>query len=107
PGVAAPTGQPVALGWAIAFHGLNDLGFANVLPIGLALYSRAAPKGWGGMMISLYYIHLFITGAVLIVALSAYYGTISNTDFWLVHVAMMAVGLVILIAVRILFGHLL
>ena len=101
------TGQPASLWWAIAFHVINDLGFANVLPVGLALYSRAAPKGFGGMMISLDYVHLFITGTVLIVGLSAYYGTISNTNFWLIHVALMLVGLVILIATRLLFGHLL
>ena len=58
--VVAATGQPVSLGWAVAFHVINDLGFANVLPVGLALYSRAAPKGFGGIMIAVYYLHLFL-----------------------------------------------
>jgi POT family proton-dependent oligopeptide transporter len=103
---AESSGHPVSLAWAIAFHVINDLGFANVLPIGLALYSRAAPKGLGGVMIAIYYIHLFIAG-LLIGKLGGLMDTMSGTTFWLIHVGLMAVGLVILIAVRLMFGHLL
>ena len=31
-----------------AFHIVNDIGFANVFPVGLALYSRASPQGRRG-----------------------------------------------------------
>jgi POT family proton-dependent oligopeptide transporter len=40
--IIAAHGGRVSLWWAIGFEVLNDLGFANVLPVGLALYSRAS-----------------------------------------------------------------
>jgi POT family proton-dependent oligopeptide transporter len=104
--VVASTGKPVSIYWAFAFHIVNDLGFSNVLPVGLALYSRAAPKGLGGVMIAVYYVHLFI-GNMLIGKLGGMLGTMSDVNFWLLHVAIMATGAVILIVVRLLFGNIL
>src|SRR6185437_8381442 len=62
--ITAATGQPVSLAWAVAFHFVNDLGFANVLPVGLALYSRLAPKGVEGFMIAIYYLHFFLANMI-------------------------------------------
>lgn len=104
--VVAGTGKPVSLAWAVAFHVLNDLGFANVLPIGLALYSRAAPKGLGGMMIALYYFHLFF-GNMLVGYLGGLYGTMPNPAFWSMHAGLMLAGAAILLAARLFFGRLL
>jgi POT family proton-dependent oligopeptide transporter len=102
----AVTGHPVSMVWAVAFHVVNDLGFANVLPVGLALYSRAAPKGLGGLMIAVYYLHLFI-GNTLIGKIGGLLGTMSDVNFWLMHAALMAVAVVLLIVVRIVFGRML
>lgn len=97
--VVAATGHPVSLGWAVAFHILNDLGFANVLPVGLALYSRAAPKGFSGLMVGVYYLQLFLANMIV-----GYLGSLLDvmpaTQFWLLHVGLMAIAAVILIAVR-------
>ena len=41
---SAATGQKVGLCWLVAFHILNSVGFANILPVSLALYSRLAPR---------------------------------------------------------------
>jgi len=103
--VAAETHARVPLFWALGFHLLNDIGFANVLPVGLALYSRAAPKGMGGMMIAVYYIHLFI-GNLLTGYLGGLLGTMSDARFWLMHVVLMAISAAILLVVRLLFAHL-
>lgn len=103
--VAKSTGQPVPLYWALGFHILNDVGFANVLPVGLALYSRAAPKGLGGIMIAVYYLHLFL-GNLLTGYLGGLLGTMPDTSFWLMHVALMAISAAILLAVRLVFAHL-
>jgi POT family proton-dependent oligopeptide transporter len=105
--VVAATGHPVSLGWAVAFHVINDVGFANVLPIGLALYSRAAPKGLGGTMIAVYYLHLFFANTVIVGPLGGLFGTMSDSRFWLLHVGLMAVSAVVLIVARFFFGHLL
>jgi POT family proton-dependent oligopeptide transporter len=103
--VAAATHHPVPLYWALGFHILNDIGFANVLPVGLALYSRAAPKGLGGMMIAVYYVHLFI-GNTLTGYLGGLLGTMPNTTFWLLHAGLMGIAAVILLAVRFAFAGL-
>ena len=96
----------MTLGWAVAFHVINDIGFANVLPVGLALYSRAAPKGMGGTMIAIYYLHLFFANTVITGPLGGLLGTMPDTQFWLLHVALMAGAAVVLILVRLAFGHL-
>jgi POT family proton-dependent oligopeptide transporter len=104
--VVASSKHPVSLVWALAFHTVNDLGFANVLPVGLALYSRAAPKGLGGMMIAVYYGHLFL-GNMLIGKLGGLFDRMSDVRFWLLHAGLMAVGVVLLIFARLMFGRLL
>lgn len=102
----AQTGEPVSIGWAFAFHIVNDLGFSMVLPVGLALYSRAAPKGLGGTMIAIYYLHLFI-GNMLIGYIGGLLSTMNAVSFWLLHAAIMAVSVALLLAVRSAFGHVL
>ncbi len=99
-------GHKVSLAWAIPFHVVNDLGFANVLPVGLALYSRAAPRGLGGVMIAIYYLHLLL-GNMLTGRIGALLDTIPTPEFWLVHVATMALAAVLLVVVRFLFGRML
>ena len=41
----AATGEKIGLGWALGFHILNDIGFANMYPVGLALFVRRAQGG--------------------------------------------------------------
>ena len=104
--VVATTGHPVSLAWAVAFHVVNDLGFANMLPVGLALYSRAAPKGWEGVIIAIYYLQLFL-GNLLTGYLGGLLGTMPDTSFWLLHVGVMLVSAVVLIVARFLWGNIL
>jgi POT family proton-dependent oligopeptide transporter len=95
---------PVPMWWAIGFHTLNDLGFSMVLPVGLALYSRAAPKGLGGIMIAVYYLHLFI-GNNLVGYLGGFLDKMPETQFWLMHSAIMGVSVVLLFLARLFFGR--
>ncbi len=96
--VVRSTGHPVSLAWAVAFHILNDIGFANVLPVGLALYSRAAPKGFEGMMIAIYYLQLFL-GNLLTGYLGGLLDTMPAVNFWMLHVALMLVSAAVLLVV--------
>jgi POT family proton-dependent oligopeptide transporter len=98
------TGHPVPLWWAIAFHVINDTGFSMVFPVGLALYSRAAPKGLGGIMIAIYYLHLFI-GNNLIGYLGGLLDKMSGAHFWLLHSAIIGVAAVLLFLARIFLGR--
>lgn len=97
--VVASTGHPVSLIWAVAFHVLNDLGFANVLPVALALYSRAAPKGLSGLMVAVQYLQLFLAN-MMVGYLGSLLDVMPAAQFWLLHVGLMAISALILIAVR-------
>ncbi|MCX7356749.1 MAG: MFS transporter [Alphaproteobacteria bacterium] len=102
----AATGQPVSLLWGIGFHIVNDIGFAMIFPVGLALFSRAAPRQVGGMFIGIYYLHLFIcnlaTGKV-----AGMIETMDGFSFWAMHAAVIAGGAVALVVFAVLFNKLL
>jgi POT family proton-dependent oligopeptide transporter len=100
----AATGHRVSLGYAIAFHVLNDIGFANVFPVGLALYTRASPKGYAGIMVPIYYLSLFLCG-LTIGSLGAQLEHMSGTAFWLMHAGLIAGAGVVLLAIRLTFGR--
>jgi proton-dependent oligopeptide transporter, POT family len=97
--IVARTGHPVSLGWALAFHILNDLGFSNLLPVGLALYSRAAPKGWESMMVAVYYLQLAL-GNYLTGYLAGFLGAMPGFEFWLLHMGLMLGAALVLLASR-------
>jgi POT family proton-dependent oligopeptide transporter len=96
---AAATGQKVGLGWGIAFHVINDIGFANVFPVGIALFSRAAPRAIGGMMIGVYYLHLFACN-MLIGWLGGLLEKMPAAHFWLLHAGLVGAAAVGLLLVR-------
>ena len=56
--IDASTGQRIGLGDRVRDR--QRVAFANIFPIGLALYSRALPKGMGGVLIGVCYLHLFV-----------------------------------------------
>ena len=101
-----PAGQKVSFNWLLAFHLLNDIGFANVLPVGLALFSRAAPKAIAGLVIGFYYLH-FWAGNILVGYLGTLYEKMTPVQFWMIHVAMVGGAGVVFVVVRLLFGRLL
>ncbi|MGC1301108.1 MAG: oligopeptide:H+ symporter [Caulobacteraceae bacterium] len=100
----ARTGQRVSLGWGVLFQVVNDLGFANIIPIGQALYTRAAPKSLTGLMIGIYYTHLFIAN-MLVGELGGLLDRMSGVSFWLLHAGLMAVSAAILLVVRVTVGR--
>ena len=103
---AAAAGTKVSLVWGLGFHIVNDIGFAMLFPVGLALFSRAAPRQVGGLFIGIYYLHLFVcnfaTGKV-----AGLIETMSGFDFWAMHAAIVLGGAVALVVFAVLFGKLL
>jgi len=97
--VIAGTGQKVGIGWAFAFQAINDIGFANIFPVGLALFSRAAPKSLEGMMIGVYYIHLFI-GNMLVGWLGGLLEKMPGPAFWLLHAGLIGIAALLLLLIR-------
>lgn len=92
------TGQKVPLYWAIAFHLVNDLGFAIMVPAGWSLYTRAVPS-LTGFMIGLYFIHLVLANFI-VAWLGALFDRMEAAPFWLLHTALMAGGALVLFLVR-------
>jgi len=102
----AATGQKASLLWGIGFHVVNDIGFAMIFPVGLALFSRAAPKQVGGVFIGVYYLHLFICN-LAVGKLAGYVETMDGATFWSMHSAIIAAGAVLLVLFAIFFRKLL
>jgi POT family proton-dependent oligopeptide transporter len=102
----AATGQKASLLWGIAFHVLNDIGFANVFPVGLALYSRASPRALAGLMIGVYYTHLFACN-MLVGRLGGFLEQMAAGRFWLMHAGLVAAGGLGLLIVRSFAGRIL
>jgi POT family proton-dependent oligopeptide transporter len=86
-------GAKISLFWPMMFEILNSIGFAHVLPISLALFSKIAPKQITATVIGLYYFAFFIANAV-VGYVGGLYSSLPTTTFWLIHVASAAFGLV-------------
>lgn len=85
--VAAATqgsGQKIGLFWPVAFHVLNSIGFAHMLPISLALFAKYAPKAINATIIGLYYLAFFLAYS-LVGWIGGFYETMPTTTFWLLH----------------------
>ena len=81
-----PTAARSALFWPMMFHLLNSIGFAHILPISLALFSKIAPRQINATVIGLYYLAFFIANAV-VGYVGGLYSSLPTTTFWLIHVA--------------------
>jgi POT family proton-dependent oligopeptide transporter len=103
--LAEATHQKVGFGWLLAFHLLNDIGFANVLPVGLAFYTRSAPKALTGFIVGIYYLHLW-AGNTLVGFLAGQLDKMPATSFWLLHAALVGTAGAVFLVVRLLFGGL-
>ena len=101
-----PAGQKASIGWALAFHFVNDIGFANIFPVGLALYSRAAPRAIGGTMIAVYYLNMFLCN-LLVGWLGGLFDKMPSTTFWLIHAGVVGASAVLFLMARVAAGRVL
>ncbi len=92
------------LGWAIAFELVNDLAFANVFPIGLALFSRAAPKKLSGMLIGVFYLHLFLANFA-VGWLGGLLERMPAAAFWTTHAGLIGGAALVLLGARFAAGR--
>ncbi|MEO5867394.1 MAG: oligopeptide:H+ symporter [Sphingomonas sp.] len=102
---AAATGAKVPLGIALVVNTLNNLGFANVFPVSLALYSRTAPRTIAGTVIGVYYLFLMLAN-YMVGYVGGFLETLPPWQFWGIHVAAtLGAGAVFLI-VKLVLGDL-
>lgn len=93
-------GGKAGIGWILGFEVLNSIGFANVFPVGLALYVRAAPRALTGTIMGVYYLHLFACNN-LVGWLGGLLEKLSGTQFWLLHAGLVGgAGFLMLLASR-------
>jgi POT family proton-dependent oligopeptide transporter len=77
-------GEKIGLGWPVAFHVINSIAFAHMLPVSLALFAKVTPKAVNATMIGIYYFTFFI-GNSLVGWVGGFYETMPTTNFWLLH----------------------
>jgi proton-dependent oligopeptide transporter, POT family len=102
----AATGHKIGLFWGLVFHIVNDIGFANIFPVGLALFSRAGPRAIAGLIIGVYFLNLFASN-MLVGYLGGLLGPLGGPTFWALHAALVFGAGLALFAFRAAFGPLL
>ena len=92
------SGARVSIGYGIAFQVINEIGFAMLYPVGLALYSRAAPRQVGGMMMGVFYTVFFFCN-LSVGRVGGWLESMGGARFWLLHAGVVAAAGVILAVV--------
>lgn len=93
----------IGLFWPVMFHLLNSIGFAHILPVSLALFTRLAPKQINATVIGIYYLAFFIANQI-VGHVGGWYSTMDTVQFWLFHVATAVVGLVAFVLFKLLLA---
>ena len=104
--VASAGGTKTGIGWILGFEVLNSIGFANVFPVGLAMYVRVAPQKVAGTIMGVYYLHLFACN-FLVGKLGGLVETMSGVNFWLMHAGLIGAATVIMLVAARTAGRLL
>ncbi|TNE64774.1 MAG: MFS transporter [Alphaproteobacteria bacterium] len=86
----------VALVWPVLFHFICAIGFLYVGPVMMALVSRTAPEAVNAMMVSAYYLCLFV-GGFASGWLGRFYDQLSPAAFWLMHAGVAGAGALIVL----------
>jgi POT family proton-dependent oligopeptide transporter len=104
--LTAAGGGRISLGWALPFHAVNEIGFANLYPVGMALFSRCAPRGLGSTMIAVFFLHMFACN-LFVGWLGGLLDTLSGPSFWLLHAGLIGAAALMLLLIRQLAGRIL
>lgn len=81
----------ISIFWPAMFAMIAAVGYLYVAPIMIALFSRAAPDSLQGVMVSTYYVSIFL-GSTISGWLGRFYALLPATAFWLLHGAIVASG---------------
>ncbi|MGN6500595.1 MAG: peptide MFS transporter [Tsuneonella sp.] len=93
----------VGMFWPLMFHLLNSIGFAHILPVSLALFTKLAPKALNATIVGIYYLAFFAANYI-VGTIGGWYSTMPTPQFWLVHVASAAIGLVAFVVFKLALG---
>lgn len=104
--MAAATQGPeekIGLAWPVAFHVVNSIAFAHMLPISLALFTKVAPKAVNATMLGLYFLAFFI-GNSLVGWVGGFLDTMPVSRFWLMHAGFAGFSLVMFVVFKLFIG---
>jgi POT family proton-dependent oligopeptide transporter len=90
--VTQGTGK-IGLLWPLMFHLLNSIGFSHIMPVSLALFTKLAPRAITATVVGIYYLAFFAANKIVGI-IGGWYSSMPTPEFWLLHVASAAVGLV-------------
>jgi POT family proton-dependent oligopeptide transporter len=99
-----PEGGKIGLFWPFMFHLLNSIGFAHILPVSLALFTKIAPKQITATVIGLYYLAFFAANKA-VGYVGGLYSSLPTTTFWLIHIASAAFALAAFVAFKVIIGQ--
>ncbi|HVS53873.1 MAG TPA: peptide MFS transporter [Opitutaceae bacterium] len=104
--VVSAHGEKASVGWVFGFELFNSAGFANVFPVGLALFARVAPKAIAGTMMGIYLLHLFLCNN-FVGWLGGLLDRLSGVQFWLLHAGLIGAAALLMFTAARAAGHLL
>lgn len=93
----------IGLFWPVMFHLLNSIGFAHIMPVSLALFTKVAPRAIVATVVGIYYL-TFFTANKTVGIIGGWYSTMDTPSFWLMHVGTAAAGLVGFAAFKLVMG---
>ena len=96
--------EKIGLFWPVAFHFLNSIGFAHMLPVSLALFAKYAPKAINATIIGLYYLAFFAANT-MVGWIGGFLETWPTTNFWLLHAAFAAASGLCFVAFKLLVSR--
>lgn len=94
----------VAMFWPLMFHLLNSIGFAHILPVSLALFTKLAPRALNATVVGIYYL-AFVISNYVVGEIGGWYSSMDTASFWLVHVASAVIGLIAFVAFKLFYGR--
>ncbi|MCJ2183042.1 peptide MFS transporter [Novosphingobium sp. 1949] len=83
----------ISLVLPLLFHTLNGIGFAIIMPVSLALFTKVAPRALNATVVGIYYL-AFVATNYAVGVIGGLYSSISTEAFWMIHVGAAAIGLV-------------
>jgi POT family proton-dependent oligopeptide transporter len=93
----------IGLFWPLMFHLMNSIGFAHILPVSLALFSKIAPRAINATVIGIYYLAFFMANKI-VGYVGEWFSSMPTTTFWLLHVASAVVGLIAFVVFKMTIG---
>ncbi|MCJ1960587.1 peptide MFS transporter [Novosphingobium mangrovi (ex Hu et al. 2023)] len=102
---SATTAADVKIGlfWPVLFHLFNSIGFAHLMPVSLALFTKIAPRALNATVVGIYYLAFFAANKTIGIV-GGWYSSMDTTQFWLLHVASAAFGLVAFALLKVFLG---